>query len=84
MPTAAGGVPVEAKTGTSGGQSIKQAGEKAAFDTFVNGLHPNLVRLLGKLKYRTSYGQNVLKHSLEVSYLVQHQRLLILCPQYNS
>ena len=50
-------------------QSIKQAGEKAAFDTFVNGLHPDLVRLLGKLKYRTSYGQNVLDHSMEVAYL---------------
>ena len=50
-------------------QSIKQAGEKAAFDTFVNGLHPDLIRLLGKLKYRTSYGQNVLDHSMEVAYL---------------
>ena len=50
-------------------QSIKQAGEKAAFDTFVNGLHPDLVRLLGRLKYRTSYGQNVLDHSMEVAYL---------------
>jgi ribonuclease Y len=49
--------------------SIKQAGEKAAFDTFVNGLHPDLVRLLGRLKYRTSYGQNVLDHSMEVAYL---------------
>jgi ribonuclease Y len=49
--------------------SIKQAGEKAAFDAFVNGLHPDLVRLLGRLKYRTSYGQNVLDHSMEVAYL---------------
>ena len=49
--------------------SIKQAGEKAAFDTGVNGLNPDLVRFLGRLKYRTSYGQNVLTHSVEVAYL---------------
>ena len=49
--------------------TIKQTGEKAVIDAGVNGLHGELVRLLGKLKYRTSYGQNVLNHSLEVSYL---------------
>ena len=48
---------------------IKQEGEQATFDTGVHGLHPEIVRLLGKLKYRTSYGQNVLKHSIEVSNL---------------
>ncbi len=48
---------------------IKQEGEQATFDTGVHGLHPEVIRLLGKLKYRTSYGQNVLKHSIEVSNL---------------
>ena len=49
--------------------SIKQAGERAVIEAGVNGVHGELVKLLGRLKYRTSYGQNVLVHSLEVSYL---------------
>ena len=49
--------------------TIKQTGERTLIDAGVNGVHPELVKLLGKLKYRTSYGQNVLNHSLEVSYI---------------
>ena len=49
--------------------TIKQVGERAVIDAGVNGLHGELVKLLGRLRYRTSYGQNVLDHSLEVSYL---------------
>ncbi|MDD6146029.1 MAG: ribonuclease Y, partial [Oscillospiraceae bacterium] len=50
-------------------QAIKQAGERAVIDAGVNGIHHELVKLIGRLKYRTSYGQNILNHSLEVSYI---------------
>ena len=49
--------------------SVKQAGERATFEVGVHGINPELVRLLGRLRYRTSYGQNVLKHSIEVAFL---------------
>ncbi len=50
-------------------KEIKEEGQRAAIEAGINNLHPEIIKLLGKLKYRTSYGQNVLNHSLEVSHL---------------
>ncbi len=57
------------KVGQEVAQAIKEAGEQAAFDLGVHGIHPELIKYIGQLKFRTSYAQNVLQHSIEVGFL---------------
>ena len=60
---------VVVKVGAELETQLVELGEQAAYDTGVHGLHPEMIKLIGRMRYRTSYGQNILDHSKEVAWL---------------